>query len=134
MGRRQAGTSASHKLAHLGSVLSSDAFTKILRTRSQNIRNLIICALYFLESFKLLFSSSFQMKITSENISLSDCAKGKKGLEFVSTLVLCFQNEVMFSVLRSRDGTWNHYCGNQKFQGTKWRLLSLGFSLVKPWR
>lgn len=74
------------------------------------------------------------MKITSENISLSHCVKGRRGQEFVSTLVLHFQKEAMLSRLGSRDGTWNHYCGNQKFHGTKWKLLSLGSSLIKPWR
>lgn len=51
----------------------SDAFTRVLRLRSSNIRNLVIRSLSFLQSFNPLFSFSFQMKVTAENISQFQC-------------------------------------------------------------
>lgn len=62
----------------MGSAVFSVAFTRILRTRSWNIRNLIICILYFLESFKPLFSSSFQMKVTLKIPASLTVLRGKR--------------------------------------------------------
>lgn len=61
--------------------------------RRLNIRNLIICILCFLELFNTLFSSSFQMKVTSENVSQPHYVKEKRGRSLHLPLGLSCQGE-----------------------------------------
>lgn len=133
---RQASASASQELSYLGSSVSSDAFTMILRNRSPNVRNPI----YLFSVFSQIIYSPAVFRWKSL-LKMSASLTVLKRERDRSLCPLWAWREAMFSCPASgpvlapgvtiAEAKW---MGIPEIWETEWKLLSLRFSLIKPWR